>query len=448
GSAAAAGRATGSPRRTGKGRQTDRFAADTQQIRDEARRESRLSGSHTICRRQYDPKTWAVVIEVADQEQRARDKFYRDSGSLFLAIWVYIQRVSGNSITYPHSTTTDDMPCTPTGLSHSYISRWADLTVPSSLDAMPSLDPIPSPARGRGRTRRSRKDENESDEHQPNRQRQGTCSPHPPVTRVTPCNARTRAMASRRPAAMPNPTLSFRRLAHKQPPPAQTIPRVPSDVTNKPAKSTPSPDLIFTMSPVLGLDGLTTHRPSRLSAELDVRSSTHGSWDQPPPPYSTSHATTSAVLADESSASVIDDLVADSMIIPMRLHAKSDPLPACLSSVASTSADTTPARPIPIPKPSPRVPSDYGGVSSVSVSVSLPKFARVPRRRGCKQDENVPLPLSVVEEPADVTGEWCGTADAVPVPATQRPPPRKKFFIPGPGESYDGDMDSEFSSWR
>ncbi|KAJ1303496.1 hypothetical protein OPQ81_011682 [Rhizoctonia solani] len=326
------------------------------------------------------------------------------------------------------------MPCTPTGgLSHSYIARWADLTVPGSLDAhMPSLEPIPSPARGRGRARRSRKDENESDE-QASRQRQATCSPHPPVTRVAPCNARTRVMATRRPAALPNPTLTFRRLAHqKQPPTTQIIPRVPSDVTNKPTV-TPSPDLIFTMSPVLGLDGLTTRRPSHLSAELDVRtpSPTHGSWDQPPPPYSTSHATTSAMLADESSASVIDDLVAESMILPMRLHAKSDPLPACLSSMASTSADTTPARPIPIPKPSPRIPSDYGGVSSVSISVSLPKFARAPRIRTSKhQDENAPLP--VLEEPADVTGDWCGTADAVPVPVAiaQRPLPKKKrFFI-------------------
>ncbi|CAE6451973.1 unnamed protein product [Rhizoctonia solani] len=336
------------------------------------------------------------------------------------------------------------MPCTPTGLSHSYISRWADLTVASSLDAMPSLDPIPSPARGRGRTRKSRQDENESDEHQTSRQRQ-TCSPHPPVTRVTPCNARTR-VSNRRPAVLPNPTMNFRRLAHKQPPATQIIPRVPSDVTNKPTKSTPSPDLIFTMSPGF-FDGLATRRPSRLGAELDIPTPTHGSWDQPPPPYSTSHATTSAALADESSASVIDDLVADSMAIPMRLHAKSDPLPACLSSMASTSADTTPARPIPIPKPSPRVPSDYGGVSSVSVSVSLPRFTRSRRPKVCKQDENLPLP--VVEEPADVTGEWCGTADAVPVPvAIARPPPRKKFFIPAGGESYDGDMDSEFSSWR
>ncbi|EUC57423.1 hypothetical protein RSOL_220830, partial [Rhizoctonia solani AG-3 Rhs1AP] len=330
------------------------------------------------------------------------------------------------------------MPCTPTGgLSHSYISRWVDLTVPPSLDHMPSLDPLASPARGRGRTRRSRKDENEVDES--SRRSQATCSPHPPVTRVAPCNARTRVMATRRPAALPNPTLNFRRLAHqKQPPVSQIIARVPSDVTNKPTM--PSPDLIFTMSPVLGLDGFTTRRPSHLSAELDV----HGSWDQPLPPCSTSHATTSAAFADESSASVIDDLVAESMIIPMRLHAKSDPLPARLSSV-STSADTTPARPIPIPKPSPRVPSDYGGVSSVSIS--LPKFARAPRK--LKQDENTPL--AVVEEPADVTGEWCGTADAVPVPVAiaQRPQKKKRFFIGvGPGESYDGDMDSEWSSWR
>ncbi|CAE6539046.1 unnamed protein product [Rhizoctonia solani] len=337
------------------------------------------------------------------------------------------------------------MPCTPTGLSYSYISRWADLTIPSSLDHMPSLDPIPSPARGRGRTRRGRKDENESDE--PCRRSQATCSPHPPVTRVAPCNSRTRVMATRRPAVLPNPTLSFRRLAHqKQPPTTQIIPRVPSDVTNKPTTSTPSPDLIFTMSPVLGLDALTRRRPSHLSAELDIPTpSPRSSWDQPPPPYSTSNATTSAVFADESSASVIDDLVAESMIVPMRLHAKSDPLPARLSSVTSTSLDTTPARPIPIPKPSPRGPSDYGGVSSVSVSVSLPRFTRT---RKAKQDENVPVPLSVVEEPADVTGEWCGTADAVPVAITQRAPQRKKRFFIGVGESYDGDMDSEWSSWR
>ncbi|KAH7336813.1 hypothetical protein B0J17DRAFT_664949 [Rhizoctonia solani] len=344
------------------------------------------------------------------------------------------------------------MPCTPTGgLSHSYISRWVDLTVPPSLDTMPSLDPIPSPARGRGRARRSRKDENETEE--PSRQRsQAACSPHPPVTRVAPCNPRTRVMSTRRPAAMPNPTLSFRRLAHQKPlPTTQIIPRVPSDVTNKPtATNTPSPDLIFTMSPVLGLDGF-TRRPSRLSAELDVPtpSPAHASWDQPPPPYSTSHATTSAMLADESSASVIDDLVAESMILPMRLHAKSDPLPARLSSIPSTSAGTTPARPIPIPKPSPRVPSDYGGVSSVSVSVSLPRFARAKK---VKRDEICPVALSVVEEPADVTGEWCGTADAVPVPVAiaQRPLAKKKRFFIGlaPGESYDGDMGSEWSSWQ
>ncbi|KDN40986.1 hypothetical protein RSAG8_07692, partial [Rhizoctonia solani AG-8 WAC10335] len=160
------------------------------------------------------------------------------------------------------------MPCTPTGgLSHSYISRWVDLTVPS-VDTPPTLDPIPSPARGRGRQRRSRKDENDGEE---SRRSQATCSPHPPMTRLAPCNPRTRVMTTRRPAALPNPTLSFRRLAHqKQPPTTQIIPRVPSDVTNKPTN--PSPDLIFMMSPVLGLD---TRRPSHLSAELDV-----GSWVQ------------------------------------------------------------------------------------------------------------------------------------------------------------------------
>ncbi|CAE6367458.1 unnamed protein product [Rhizoctonia solani] len=344
------------------------------------------------------------------------------------------------------------MPCTPTGgLSHSYISRWADLTMlnqPSPLDA-PLLDPTPSPARGRGRSRRARKDENESEDG--HRQ---TCSPHPPVTRVIPCNPRTRVLSNRRPTALPNPTLSFRRLAHKQPP-TQVIARTPSDVTNRPTTtSTPSSDLIFTMSPVL-LDGLSTRRPSRLSAELDVPTPLPKteSWEHPPPPYSTSHMTTSAsaALADESSASVIDELVADS-IIPMRLHRKSDPVPARLSSVTSASIDTTPARPIPIPKPSPRVPSDYGGVSSVSVSVSVPMFARPPRKLSTKQrpDENA---LVVVEEPADVTGEWCGNADVVSVPIAithQRPPASKKkrFFIGiAPGESYDGDMDSE-SSWR
>ncbi|CCO33443.1 hypothetical protein BN14_07519 [Rhizoctonia solani AG-1 IB] len=142
----------------------------------------------------------------------------------------------------------------------------------------------------------------------------------------------------------------------------------------------------------------------------------------------------------------------------MRLHRKSDPVPACLSSVTSTSIDTTPARPIPIPKPSPRVPSDYGGVSSVSVSVSLPRFARPPRKLSTKQrpDESA---LAVVEEPADVADEWCGAAAhavsiPIPVPAPiaqqqRTPAPKKKRFFIGiePGESYDGDMDSE-SSWR
>ncbi|KAF8713209.1 hypothetical protein RHS03_00806, partial [Rhizoctonia solani] len=343
------------------------------------------------------------------------------------------------------------MPCTPTGgLSHSYISRWADLTMlhqPSSVDTalvdgLPCPSPCPSPARGRGRSRRTRKDENETDDG-PHK----TCSPHPPVTRVIPCNPRTRVLSNRRPAALPNPTLSFRRLAHKQPP--TVIARTPSDVTNRPT-ATPSPDLIFTMSPVL-LDGLGARRPSRLSAELDLPTPLPEtrSWEHPspPPPYSTSHATTSAAFADESSASVIDDLVADS-IIPMRLHRKSDPVPACLSSVTSASIDTTPARPIPIPKPSPRVPSDYGGVSSVSVSVSVPMFARPPRRLSTKQrpDESA---LAVVEEPADVTAEWCDTTDVVPVPiAITHQPKKKRFFIGlAPGESYDGDMDSE-SSWR
>ncbi|KAF8755034.1 hypothetical protein RHS01_05534 [Rhizoctonia solani] len=307
------------------------------------------------------------------------------------------------------------MPCTPTGgLSHSYISRWADLTMlhqPSSVDTalvdgLPCPSPCPSPARGRGRSRRTRKDENETETDRTRR-----------VRRTRQSRASSHAIR----AHEFSPT--------DDPQPFRTRPSASDDSpTNSPRRSSPA----LPRTPVL-LDGLGTRRPSRLSAELDLPTPLPEtrSWEHPspPPPYSTSHATTSAAFADESSASVIDDLVADS-IIPMRLHRKSDPVPACLSSVTSASIDTTPARPIPIPKPSPRVPSDYGGVSSVSQ----------------RPDESA---LAVVEEPADVTAEWCDTTDVVPVPITITHQPKKKRFFIGlaPGESYDGDMDSE-SSWR
>jgi hypothetical protein len=143
------------------------------------------------------------------------------------------------------------------------------------------------------------------------------------------------------------------------------------------------------------------------------------------------------------------------------MHAKSDPLPTRLSS-ASPSASCR-AQPIPIPKPSPRVPSDFGGVnSSLAPSVSVPPLqwakapapaARLARRVRRETEDEAQAPAQ------DVTGEWSGTADAVPtapVPVTRRrrdqaPPARKKrFFIAAGeiGESYDGDMDSELSSWQ
>ncbi|KAG8678253.1 hypothetical protein FRC09_019986, partial [Ceratobasidium sp. 395] len=191
------------------------------------------------------------------------------------------------------------MPCTPTaGLSHSYISQWATLTMlhQSPRDAAPSLDPIPSPARGRVRVRKSEQSDADDECHTPRAFRRSTHSPRPaplaPVSsRGSLANFRPRAtrLTARHPAApLPNPTLNFRRLAHR--PPVDTKlaneHRTPSDVTNRVvsrerAATTPSPDLIFNMSPVLGYDG--PSRPyrvaSRLSGEPDVAGD--GDFDVP-----------------------------------------------------------------------------------------------------------------------------------------------------------------------
>ncbi|QRW06684.1 hypothetical protein RhiLY_05683 [Ceratobasidium sp. AG-Ba] len=109
----------------------------------------------------------------------------------------------------------------------------------------------------------------------------------PPHSRLCPAErtwltpaAHAPTRLARYPAAppQPNPTLSFRRLAHK---PAEAKlsaeHRCPSDVTNRVLErehttTTPSPDLIFNMSPVLGLDGpARSYRvASRLSGEPEV----------------------------------------------------------------------------------------------------------------------------------------------------------------------------------
>ncbi|QRV92557.1 hypothetical protein RhiJN_20575 [Ceratobasidium sp. AG-Ba] len=413
------------------------------------------------------------------------------------------------------------MPCTPSaaGLSHSYISQWAHLTVAHSPLDIPSLDPIPSPvapspARGRGRMRKS--DTHDEDEcYTPRVYRRSAHSPAPlaPVSgRANMANpGRPRATRlARYPAAppQPNPTLSFRRLAHK---PAEAKlgaeHRCPSDVTNRVLErehttTTPSPDLIFNMSPVLGLDG--PARPyrvaSRLSGEPEVSadreieipverlaiSSSRPSRESPflysytphlpvpEPQYESSTAfSTSRETSDReeyglspasaTTSALVDDLAETAACLiepPMmprlgRLHAKSDPLPTRVSSTSTSSR----AQPIPIPKPSPRVLSDYGGVSASlaslpSAPVPAPRWAKAPKGharadRKPRREVEQPQPSS---QARDVTDEWCGTADAVPVTA-QAPVPvptrrKKRFFIAGVGESYDGDMDSELSSWQ
>ncbi|KAG9103551.1 hypothetical protein FRC06_010036 [Ceratobasidium sp. 370] len=415
------------------------------------------------------------------------------------------------------------MPCTPTaGLSHSYISQWATRVHHSPLDTPPSLDPIPSPARGRLRVRKSDTPDADDECHTPRAPRRSANSPRPaplaPVSsRGSLANlARTRATRLARHSAappLPNPTLHFRRLAHRPPVDTKLGPenRTPSDLTNRVvsrerAATTPSPDLIFNMSPVLGFDGpARPYRvPSHLSAELEVVgdaeldvervqdlriSESKPSRDptflysytpllpQPEPQYESSTAfSTSRETSDReedgssfasTTSALVDDLVdtAACLIEPPaiprlgRMHAKSDPLPTRLSSI-STSASCR-AQPIPIPKPSPRVPSDFGGVNSSlapSVSVPLLQWAKAPApsarlaRRVRRETD------SAAQAPAqDVTGEWSGTADAVPTapaPVTRRrrdqplPARKKRFFIADVGESYDGDMDSEFSSWQ
>ncbi|KAG9089812.1 hypothetical protein FS749_001043 [Ceratobasidium sp. UAMH 11750] len=414
------------------------------------------------------------------------------------------------------------MPCTPSaGLSHSYISQWAAYVHQTPLDAPPSLDPIPSPARGRVRARKS---DTDADEDCPTpragARRRSANSPAPlaPVSsRGSLANlGRTRASRLARhhvAAPLPNPTLHFRRLAPSPPVDTKLAAehRTPSDVTNRVvsrerAATTPSPDLIFNMSPVLGFDGpARPHRvPSRLSAEpgvagdvelevpvervqeLHISKSSRDptflysytpSLPQPEPQYESSTAfSTSRETSDReedgssfasTTSAVLDDLVdtAACLIEPPaiprlgRMHAKSDPLPTRLSS-ASTSASCR-AQPIPIPKPSPRVPSDFGGVnSSLAQSVSVPPLqwarALAPTARLARRVRRE-TETDVAQLAQDVTGEWSGTADAVPtapVPVTRRrrdqPPParKKRFFIAGVGESYDGDMDSELSSWQ
>jgi len=320
---------------------------------------------------------------------------------------------------------------------------------------------------------------------------------------------------------LPNPTLSFRRLAQKPVDPV-AMHRTPSDVTSRivqrePAATTPSPDLIFNMSPVLGLEG--PSRPyrvaSRLSGEPDVAGD--GEFDVPvdrveelhipsepkespaflysyalhalpepslplPLPYETSLSTSRETSDYDSSRAsttgfaVLHELDAGldqnpCLIEPPtmprlgRMHAKSDPLPTRLSSssgsiLTSSRALSARTQPIPIPKASPRVPSDYGGVNaslapSAPATSAMPQWAKAPmstarlERRLRQEVENTPT--------EDVTGEWCGTADvATAGPVTGLPvsrrrretPARKKRFFIGVGESYDGDMDSEFSSWH
>ncbi|KAG8740466.1 hypothetical protein FRC10_004293 [Ceratobasidium sp. 414] len=412
------------------------------------------------------------------------------------------------------------MPCTPTaGLSHSYIAQWATFVHHGPLDTPPSLDPIPSPARGRLRVRKGDTPDADDSCHTPRALCRSAHSPRPappaPVSsRGSLANlGRTRAARlARHPAALPlpNPTLHFRRLAHRPPVDTKLAAehRTPSDLTNRVvsrerAATTPSPDLIFNMSPVLGFDGPARpcRVPSRLSvepevmgdAELDVERvqelhiseakpsaflySYTPSLPQPEPQYESSTAfSTSRETSDReedgssfasTTSALVDDLVdtapclIDPPAIPRlgRMHAKSDPLPTRLSS-ASTSTSCR-AQPIPIPKPAPRVPSDFGGVNSSlapSVSASLLRWAPAPTarlaRRVRRETENA------AQAPAqDVTGEWSGTADAVPaapLPVTRRrrdqalPARKKRFFIATGevGESYDGDMDSELSSWQ
>lgn len=328
------------------------------------------------------------------------------------------------------------MPFTPTdGLSHSYISQWANLTMLQQspvFGSIPSLDPIPSPARGRMRVRKTRDEHSSADgdqeAHTPrgraivcgSSSRRPTCSPHQQPAQLVHVSSRSslanlavgRTRGSRlqsRHAAAPSPILNFRRLAHPPQKPVDdkvaAIDRVPSDVTNRlvqreRAVATPSPDLIFNMSPVLGYEG--PSRPyrvaSRLSGEPEVAGD--GEFDvpldraeelqmsaepkvardptflyaygwhanqeplpsrsSPPPPYETSLCfSTSRDTSDfeESSLASTSGLVSQEVLEELdtaldqnpclieppamprlsRMHAKSDPLPARLSSVSSDS---------------------------------------------------------------------------------------------------------------
>lgn len=451
------------------------------------------------------------------------------------------------------------MPFTPTdGLSHSYISQWANLTMLNqgpNAGSIPSLDPIPSPARGRGRVRKSRDEHSSADGDQEGHtprgrgivcgssSRRSTRSPHQQPAQLAHVSSRSslanlpvgRARGSRLQSrhAVPAPILNFRRLAHPPLKPvddkAASIDRVPSDVTNRlvqreRAVTTPSPDLIFNMSPVLGYEG--PSRPYRVASRLSGEPEVAGdgefdvpldraeelqisaepkvardptflyayAWHEPslpsrpspPGPYeaslsfstsretsdfdeesslaSTSGLVSQEVLEELGAALDQDPCVIEPPAMPRlsRMHAKSDPLPARLSSVSSGSmhgssrAHSARTQPIPIPKPSPRVPSDYGGVNS-SLAPSAPRDSpmarwaptRLVERRLRKETENAPA--------EDVTGEWCGTADAAPLapviadaavaPLRRRRDgsSRKKRFFIGVGESYDGDMDSESS---
>ncbi|KAB5593099.1 hypothetical protein CTheo_3481 [Ceratobasidium theobromae] len=204
------------------------------------------------------------------------------------------------------------MPCTPSpGLSHSYISQWLTMVHPPQSPDIPPLDPIPSPRR----RRRPREEPRQ-----------------PALRRLKP-------------------------------------PRMPCDVTNS-----PSPELIFNMSPV--------DAPMAVP-DTDAGESSH-----------------------------------------------EEPL-------------SSKTQPIPIPKPSPRLASDFGGVSSLTSAPrdSPMRFARAPRRPK-RTDENVPDDLPDLPE-HDVTGAWSRTADAVPTHAPRHA--RKKRLVV---DSYDADMDSELSSWR
>ncbi|KAF8606744.1 hypothetical protein BDV93DRAFT_325760 [Ceratobasidium sp. AG-I] len=461
------------------------------------------------------------------------------------------------------------MPCTPTdGLSHSYISQWANLTMlhQSPSGSFPSLDPIPSPARGRVRVRKTREEHSSADGDQEGHtprgrgivcgssSRRSTCSPHQHPAQLVhvssrgslanmPVVGRSRGarLQVRHPAApaVPNPIMNFRRLAHPPQKPVDdktaSIDRTPSDVTSRFVQrervvTTPSPDLIFNMSPVLGYEG--PSRPyrvaSRLSGEPEVAGDgefdvpldraeelqmsaeskvahdpsflyayawhanhepSQPSRSSPLPPYETSLGfSTSRDTSDldeessfESTSGLISQDVLDEFDAVLgqnpctieppamprlsRMHAKSDPLPARLSSVSSDSmygssrGHSARTQPIPIPKPAPRVPSDYGGVNgslapSAPRDSSMARWARAPSRLSHRLRKEVEHASA-----EDVTGEWCGTADAAPLApspviagAAATPlrrkrdgPPRKKRFFIGVGESYDGDMDSESS---